>query len=117
MGRELRELNWIIINNMFVIKFRKLFVTISAVLVTLSIISIAYFGIDFGIDFRGGALLEVSYSSERPTVDIVEENLVSTGLDLGSVLIQPISTDSFSIKTKEITEAEKIKSCKRSVKA
>lgn len=92
---------------MFVIKFRKLFVAISSVLVGLSIVSIAYFGIDFGIDFRGGALLEVAYSTERPAVQEVQEILSSTGLDLGSVLIQPIGEDTFSIKTKEITEAEK----------
>lgn len=93
---------------MFIIKYKKIFVSISAFLVALSLGSILYFGVDFGIDFKGGALLEVSYIEvERPTQDSVKEALNSTGIDLGSVLIQPIGTDSFSIKTKDINDEQK----------
>ncbi len=92
---------------MFIIKYRKIFVSISAILVGLSIISIAYFGIDFGIDFKGGALLEVSFKNERPTQIFVQESLDKMDADLGSILIQPIGEDSYSIKMKEITEIQK----------
>ncbi len=92
---------------MFVIKYKKIFVSISAFLVALSLGSILYFGVDFGIDFKGGALLEVSYTDVRPTQSSVQEALSNTGLDLGSVLIQPISEDTFSIKTKDINNEQK----------
>ena len=92
---------------MFIIKYRKIFVSISAILVGLSLISIAYFGIDFGIDFNGGALLEVSFKNERPSQILVEESLNKLDTDLGSILIQPIGIDSYSIKTKEITNEQK----------
>ena len=47
---------------MFIIKHKKIFVLISTTLVILSILSLSIFGLNIGIDFRGGALIEVVYT-------------------------------------------------------
>jgi len=90
---------------MFIVKNKKIFVTISAVLVSLSIFSMFYFGLNFGIDFKGGSLLEVEYSLNRPESSIIEDSIKDTGID--SVLIQPMGEMGYSIKARDITDSEK----------
>jgi len=91
---------------MHIIKHKKIFVTISAILVAISIASISYFGLNLGIDFKGGSLLEVEYVNARPEQSSIDEKL--SALSLGEVLIQPIGETGYSIKTRAITEAERI---------
>ena len=62
---------------MFIIEHKKIFLILSAVLVTLSIFSIFIFGIKVGIDFKGGALTEVAFLGERPAQNELEEGLKS----------------------------------------
>lgn len=89
---------------MFIIKYKKVFVTISAILVLFSIASISYFGLNLGIDFKGGSQLEVTYAEARPEQSVVAESVKA--LNLGEALIQPIGTDGYSIKIKALNEAE-----------
>lgn len=89
---------------MFIIKYKKIFVLISVVLVTLSIGAMAYFGLNLGIDFKGGSLTEVAYEGARPEQSVVEESLKTLGL--GQALVQPIGENGYSIKTRDITDAE-----------
>jgi preprotein translocase subunit SecF len=90
---------------MFIIKYKKIFVTISAVLVSLSLISIIFFGLNFGIDFKGGSLLEVEYTTVRPEQKIVEDSIKA--LSVGEILVQPIGTNGYSIKTRDITDTDR----------
>jgi preprotein translocase subunit SecF len=90
---------------MFVIKFKKVFVIISSVLVALSIISIAYFGLPFGIDFKGGTQVEISYENNQPTVLEIEESLGD--MNLGSISIQPTGDSGFMLKTRSLSEEER----------
>ncbi len=90
---------------MFIVKYRKIFVSISAFLVTLSVASIIIFGLNFGIDFKGGALLEVTYKEGRPEQSVLVSEVNSVGLN--DALIQPTGTDGYSIKTRSLTEAER----------
>ena len=89
---------------MFIIKYKKIFVLISAFLVTLSIGSIIYFGLNLGIDFKGGSLTEVEYSTVRPEQSVVEVSLKT--VSIGQALIQPIGDKGYSIKTRDITDKE-----------
>ena len=90
---------------MFVIKYKKIFVTISAILVSLSLVSIIFFGLNFGIDFKGGSLLEVEYTNSRPEQKIIEETIKP--LAIGEIIVQPMGTNGYSIKTRDITEQER----------
>lgn len=92
---------------MFVIKYKKIFLSISIALVALSIVAVFVFGLKFGIDFKGGAQLEVVYNGEVvPNQFEVEEHL--SPLELGSILIQPTGDSGYIIKTRDLTEAEHV---------
>lgn len=90
---------------MFIIKNRKIFVIISGILVSLSIASLIVFGLNFGIDFKGGSLLEVEYSTTRPSQTVIEESIKP--LDIGGILVQPIGDNGYSIKSRDINETER----------
>lgn len=91
---------------MFVIKYKKIFVIISAVLVIISLSSIGYFGLKLGIDFKGGSLTEVEYKNSRPEQSIIDTQLKP--LSLGETIIQPTGELGYSIKTRAISEEERL---------
>jgi preprotein translocase subunit SecF len=90
---------------MFVTKHKKIFVIISIILVLLSIASIGYFGLKLGIDFKGGSLSEIEYTTARPEQSVVESEL--TPLSLGEFIIQPTGDKGYSIKTRAVSEPER----------
>ncbi len=90
---------------MFIIKNKKIFVIISATLVSLSIASLFVFGLKMGIDFKGGSLLEVEYINERPVQNVVEEAIKP--LDIGEIVVQPMGNIGYSIKSRDISEDER----------
>lgn len=92
-------------NNMFIIKNKKIFVTISAILVSLSIASLLIFGLKIGIDFKGGSFLEVTYSNQRPSQQVIKNEI--TPLNIGEVTIQPMGNNGYSIKSRNINDAER----------
>jgi preprotein translocase subunit SecF len=96
---------------MFIIKYKKIFFIISAVLVAGAIFSMFSFGLKFGIDFKGGSILEVVYPEDgvehnRPDITAVNQKIKE--LSLGSVLVQPAGEDGFIVRSKELSEAERM---------
>jgi len=89
---------------MFIIKNKKIFVSISLGLVILSILSLFIFGLRVGIDFKGGALTEVLYNTERPTQ--VDLDITLKTLDFGSILIQPTGELGYIIKSRDLSQDE-----------
>lgn len=89
---------------MFIIKHKKILVGISATLVALSIISLLVFGLNPGIDFKGGALTEVVYNDVRPAQTELEKPLAD--LNFGSVLLQPTGEKGYIVKTRDLTDPE-----------
>ena len=70
----------------------------------VSLVFVFTFGLKLGIDFKGGALLEVAYSLGRPDVSLVE-NAVKK-LNINQVLIQPTGENGYIIKTRDLSQAE-----------
>ncbi len=91
---------------MFVIKYRKIFYIISGILVGLSILSLIFWGLNFGIDFTGGSLLEVSYQNGLPQMSDLQSNLDK--LQLGQYSIRPVGDTGYILRTKTLTEENRL---------
>ena len=64
-----------------IIQTRKIWYTVSIVLVSLSIIGWFLWGLKYGIDFTGGSLLDVSYSTQRPSMEQMQTAFKNVGLE------------------------------------
>jgi preprotein translocase subunit SecF len=91
---------------MFVIKNKKIFLRISACLVLLSLLAITFFGLPLGIDFKGGALIDATYTDVRPEVSIINEALKQNEV-FSSATVQPSGEKDILIKTKDLSELER----------
>ena len=59
---------------------RSIALVISVILIAVSIVSLATRGLDFGIDFTGGILLEVGYE-DAADLDAIRANLLESGFE------------------------------------
>ena len=55
------------------LKYKKLYYFISGTLVLASVVGLAVWGLNWGIDFRGGTSLGVEYSQQAPSISQVRE--------------------------------------------
>lgn len=67
-----------------------------------SIAGLAIFGLNFGIDFKGGTLMTVSFQGNRPDNNLVREKLKS--LDLGEINIQPVGASDMMFRLRDLDE-------------
>jgi preprotein translocase subunit SecF len=94
---------------MFIIKNRKIFYIFSAVLLVLSIISLSVWGLELGIDFKGGSVIEIRYVDARPEASVIEKNIsdLAKSIDLGAYVLQSAGETDYSIKTRLVSDAER----------
>jgi preprotein translocase subunit SecF len=90
---------------MFVVRYRKIFYAFSGVLVAVSIIAMFVWGFNFGIDFRGGSVLEVAYTTTRPSLDEAKASL--DALKLSNYSLTPTGDKGYILRAKDIAPAEK----------
>lgn len=101
---------------MSIINNRKFFFILSTLLIVGSFLVMAVFGFNFGIDFKGGSILEVSFKpvkiddivalqSSRPTLEKVKVELDK--LNLGAYILTPSGENNYILKTRDITPTEK----------
>jgi len=76
-----------------IIQKRKIFLTFSSLLVAAAIVVLFAWGLNFGIDFTGGSLLEVEYQNYQPTITEIQDSLREANLQ--NLIIQP--TDNSTI--------------------
>ncbi|MDD2731026.1 MAG: protein translocase subunit SecF [Candidatus Portnoybacteria bacterium] len=81
---------------------RKYFYAVSIFLVAASVFSILFWGLKFGIDFRGGSLMEVEFLNSRPETNAVKDVLGQ--LELGEVSVQPTGEDGLILRLKDLDE-------------
>jgi preprotein translocase subunit SecF len=96
---------------MNIIKNRYLFFGISLLVIIPGIIALILWNLPLGIDFTGGSLLEVSFASGTPLTnsDVAKmyTEFSKPGADISNPVIQPLGTDSLSIRSKVMTDATK----------
>jgi preprotein translocase subunit SecF len=86
---------------MFIVKFRNIFFSMTAVVVLISIALCFIFGLNIGTDFTGGTLIEARYESERPAQDTLSESLGKSGLEHFSV--RGAGDDAYIIRAESLT--------------
>lgn len=85
-----------------IIQKRKIWLSLSASLVVLSLAFLFTFNLNLGIDFTGGALLEIRYDEDRPSVAETQDLL--SEIELSSLVIQPVEEKGLLIRFQETSE-------------
>tara|TARA_B100000508_G_scaffold60333_2_gene47555 strand:+ start:102482 stop:103387 length:906 start_codon:yes stop_codon:yes gene_type:complete len=89
---------------MFVVHYRNIFLGIGALLLAAAIGAILFFGLRFSIDFTGGTLLEISYTQERPTQDVISSKVEN--LAVGSYSVRAAGEEGYIIRTRDLNQDE-----------
>jgi preprotein translocase subunit SecF len=102
---------------MNIIKNRYLYFLISLLVIVPGVIFMALHWastkegpLSLGIDFKGGSLLEVQFAGARPSISDVQgvyNDLSTADHPLTDPVIQPLGTDSYSIRSKQMDDATK----------
>lgn len=90
---------------MFIINHRKIFFGLSALLIAFSVFAMVSFGFNFGIDFVGGTIYEVSFTDVRPDIDTARSLIDSSGITNYS--ITPSGESNYIIRAGEINPDQK----------
>ncbi|MEK7584274.1 MAG: protein translocase subunit SecF [Patescibacteria group bacterium] len=89
--------------NLPIVRLRRVWYTLSLLACGISVLSLAVFGLKFGVDFTGGSLLDLEYSAARPPLESIKEKISQT-LSLDA-LTQPRDDKGLIIRLSEIDEA------------
>lgn len=90
------------------IRYRKWFYSLSLVLALISIASLIFWGLNWGIDFKGGSSLYVEYESDVPAVSELRMSMQELGL--GAAEIRTADDRGIMIQTTgQISEELRIK--------
>lgn len=84
-----------------IIQNRKIFLSLSTLAIIGSILALIFWGLNFGVDFTGGSLMEVKFDNYQPTVTEIQDSLKEANLH--NLTIQP-TQDSAILRFKEDTE-------------
>ncbi|MCX6811661.1 MAG: protein translocase subunit SecF [Candidatus Berkelbacteria bacterium] len=97
---------------MDIIGKRKIFYIISGAAIVISIISLIFWGLSFGIDFKGGTLIELDFNPSGKEVDIAKVKEAFSGdSSIKSLSVQKTGKNSALIKA-EAVDKEKYNSLK-----
>lgn len=102
---------------MKIIYHRKIYFIISGILCLISIVSLSVWGLNLGIDFTGGTLMEIKFEKTRASNQEIEESLKD--LDLGKIVVQPSGDLGVILRFKDVNEGthqEILKKLKESFK-
>lgn len=89
---------------MSIIKYRKIWFTISAVLLGLSFYTFFAYGFKLSTDFVGGSIIEARYEGERPEKETLEANIKK--LNIGGFSVRPSEDDRYIVRTKDLTVSQ-----------
>lgn len=87
---------------MQIVSRRKIYFSISITLVLASLVSLLLWGLNLGIDFSGGTLMEVEFLEERPSNQQIQEKLAD--LELDQISLQSTGEKGLILRLKDIDE-------------
>jgi len=85
-----------------IVKHRRIFYTISGILFVASVLTLFFWGLRLGIDFRGGSLLQIDFNASRPSNNEIVQKL--NGLNLGDINVQPTGANGVILRFRDIDE-------------
>lgn len=85
-----------------IIKNRKIWLSISGILIALSITALSLWGLNFGIDFTGGSLLETKFTNYQPSINEIQESLANIGVS--NLIVQPTEDGTTLLRFKESSQ-------------
>ncbi|KKU39993.1 MAG: Protein translocase subunit SecF [Candidatus Azambacteria bacterium GW2011_GWE2_46_45] len=88
---------------MNIIGYRKIYYTVSGILVLISWVFLIVWGLKLGIEFTGGSLIEVGYKDARPAIEEIKQKLEP--LNLGTVNITPTDQNAVMLRLKDVDES------------
>jgi len=88
--------------NVSFLKYRKIYFIFSGILILASIACLFVFGLNPGIDFTGGSILEIEYKIERPSNQAMNSSL--SDFDLGEIHLQPTGERGVILRMRNISE-------------
>ncbi len=90
---------------MFVVTYRKFFYALSALLVIGSLAAVAFWGLNPGIDFKGGSILEIEYAnSTRPVQTDLQNAITPLNFDAS---IRATGDMGYILRMKDISQEQK----------
>ncbi|MDP3970284.1 MAG: protein translocase subunit SecF [bacterium] len=84
---------------------RKIWYTISSVMIIATFIAWIAFGFNLGIDFTGGSLMQVKYPDVAPSSAEIADQL--SGLDLSEVVVQPSDETTVILKVPFVSNEQR----------
>jgi len=88
-------------------KYQNYFFVLPGLASVLALGAIFAWGLNPGIDLKGGSLLEIEYPNGRPEVALVQEKIDALGY--GEVRVQPSGEKELMIRERVLTQEEKTK--------
>jgi preprotein translocase subunit SecF len=67
---------------------------------------VVFGGLNFGIDFTGGSLLEFEYTGKRPEISLVQDKV--NNLAIGEYKLQPTGEQGYVLRTRDLEESERV---------
>ena len=90
---------------MYIVNHRTIFFTITGIILAIAIGSIVFFGLPLSIDFTGGSLVEVTYTSPtHPSIAELQKDLAP--LALGEVSLLSSGTNGVTLRARTLTPVE-----------
>lgn len=90
---------------MFVIRFKNIIFSVTALYIGAVILALSLWGLQLSIDFTGGSILEVRFPEGRPEKSFVEETVGK--IVQGGFILNTVGEDSLSIKMPYIEDEQR----------
>lgn len=89
---------------MFIINHTKWFLSIGAVLAVCAVVCVGMFGLQPGIDFTGGTIVEVSYQGDVPAIEDVRSAVADV---VDSASVRQTGDRGYTVRTAFLSDAER----------